>query len=75
MQAKGTSVPRVNFKVTATDDIGVVEDACEVEAERKLFEAAIVTKYFDVYKGCYSCKGKVTSTSNLLGVCFRSSTS
>ena len=43
---------REYFNVTATDDIGVVDNACEVKAECKLFEAVIVgAKFLDVYKG------------------------
>jgi len=70
------SIPRENLNIAVNDEIGVVEDACEDERERKMSEAVIVgVKFFDVYKGCYACKGKVTSISNLLGVCSRCGTS
>ena len=65
------SIPKENCQITCIDDIGEVESV-EVEEDRKMSEAVIVgIKFFDVYDGCYACRGKIVPSSDVLEDCSR----
>lgn len=68
---KYLSIPKEKFGVVCIEDIG---DVCcsSQEQDLKMMNAIIVgIKYFEVYSGCYSCKGKVRPNSDILGECNR----
>ena len=72
---KFLSIPKDNFTIAIADDIGEVVDYGEVEKERKMTGVVILgIKFFEVYSGCYSCRGKVTPTTDKLGDCSRCGT-
>lgn len=76
---KGTkylSIPKDGFKIEEIDDIGVVDDGTsELEREKSLHNASIIgVKYFENFSGCYSCSGKVTPRSSVIGHCSRCGT-
>ena len=69
---KYLSIPRHDFTIDSIDDIGTVMDA---STETRILEDVEVrgVKFFDSYKGCYTCKGKVSPTTDKIGKCNRCS--
>ena len=71
---KYLSVPKENFTIACIDDIGEVHHD-EEENERKMARVIIVgVKFFEIYHACYSCRGKITPTTDVLGECNRCTT-
>lgn len=70
---KYLSIPRENFEVVSIDDIGCVEECESEDEEKREMKGGVVVgvKFFDVYSGCYACKGKVQPMSDVLAECTR----
>ena len=69
---KYLSIPKDGFTYTSIDDIGVVKEynpegnnihICDVEIRS--------VKYFETYKSCNTCSGKVSPTTDTIGKCNR----
>ena len=61
---------RHDFTIESIDDIGTVMDTSTETRVLKDVEVRGV-QFFDTYKGCYTCKSKVTPTSDTIGKCNR----
>ena len=69
---KYLSIPKYDFTVEPIDDIGTVNTSTETDEIRILEDVEVRgVKCFDSYKGCYTCKGKVTPTTEKIGKCNR----
>ena len=68
---KYLSVPRDNFTISCIDYIGEIDHG---EEEKELKMTGVGVKLFEAYRGCYSCRGKITLTADLLGDCNRCGT-
>ena len=69
---KYLSIPKYDFTVEPIDDIGTVNISTETDEIRILEDVEVRgVKFFDSYKGCHTCKGKVTPTTEKVGKCNR----
>ena len=67
---KYLSIPKYDFTVEPIDDIGTVNTSTETDEIRILEDVEVRgVKFFDSYKGCYTCKGKVTPTTGKCNRC------
>ena len=64
----------VSKTIACIDDIREVHHD-EEENERKMTRVIIVSvKFFEICDACYSCRGKITPTTDVLGECNRCTT-
>ena len=67
---KYLSIPKDGFSYVPIDDIGVVQE--KIDDIHILHNVEIrAVKYFDAYKGCLTCSGKVSPTTDTIGKCNR----